>query len=117
MRYNPNSRYNPGYTDYVVDYSCQRQETLRVFIPLERLLAAEKNGLLLYLRPRNGIEETVVLPPNYISGFLLAAYSPEGKRLAIESGPARAMIPSSNTVVPAPQIEPSARSPIIYGGN
>jgi len=117
MRYDPYTRYNPGYSDYVVDYTCQRQETVRVFIPRERLLAAEKNGLLLYLRPRNGIEETVVLPPNYISGFLLAAYSPDGQRFAVQKGQPQTAIKSPKTEIPAPISEPSARTPIIYGGN
>ena len=94
----------------MVNYSCQRQESLRVFIPRERLLAAEKNGLLLYLRPQNGIEETVVLPPNYISGFLLAAYTPAGERMTIEGKP-------DSAVPTASKIEPSAHTPIIYGGN
>lgn len=101
----------------MVDYTCQRQETVRVFIPRERLLAAEKNGLLLYLRPRNGIEETVVLPPNYISGFLLAAYSPDGQRFAVQKGQPQTAIKSPKTEIPAPISEPSARTPIIYGGN
>lgn len=117
MRYHPQSRYNPGYTDYVVNYSCQRQESLRVFIPRERLLAAEKNGLLMYLQPRNGIEETIALPPNYISGFLLAAYSPEGQRLTIEGEPVRIDNQEPKTEIPTPKTEPSARTPIIYGGN
>ncbi|NNC38143.1 MAG: hypothetical protein HKO02_11845 [Hyphomonadaceae bacterium] len=110
MRYDPYSRrYDPGYTDYQVSYSCQRQESLRVFIPRERLLAAEKNGLLLYVKPRNGIEETIALPPNYISGFLLAAYSPDGKRITPSVIP-----PKSADQVPKP--ERSAGTPIIYGG-
>jgi hypothetical protein len=117
MRYHPQSRYNPGYTDYVVNYSCQRQESLRVFIPRERLLAAQKNGLLLYLQPQNGIEETIALPPNYISGFVLAAYSPEGHRLTIEGDPTRIGNQVPQTVPPPPKTEPSARTPIIYGGN
>ena len=116
MRYDPHTRYNPGYSDYVVDYTCQRQETVRVFIPRERLLAAEKNGLLLYLKPRNGIEETIVLPPNYISGFLLAAYSPDGKRLTVDERRS-SNVQTDATNVPAPVSEPSARTPIIYGGN
>lgn len=108
MRYDPRNRYNPGYTDYQVSYSCQRQESLRVFVPRERLLAAEKNGLLLYIKPRNGIEETIALPPNYISGFLLAAYSPDGERVSV------AQEAPKNTK-PTPTSEPSARTPIIYG--
>jgi len=75
MKYDPHNLAGQyASTDYVVNYSCQRQESLRVFVPNERLLSAERNGLLLYVRPNNGIEETVVLPPNYIKGFLMAAY-------------------------------------------
>ena len=122
MNYYPrDSYYNRGRTDYVVRRSCSRQENLRVFIPRERLDAAEINGLILYLRPRGGQEEVLSLPPNYISGFKLAAWSPEGSQLTISGKPlspiqaAQAPIPYRGNVASTGKTDPN--KPIIYGEN
>jgi hypothetical protein len=69
------------------------------------LVAAERKGLVLYVRPRTGLEETIVLPPNYISGFMMAAYSPESGR-SIQTVP--------ETALKTPD-QPSSSTPIIYG--
>jgi len=98
--------YDRGSTGYVVSRRCDRQESLRVFIPRERLDAAAHSGLRLYFRPKAGREEVLVLPANYISGFKLAAYSPEGKHLTIPGNPAR--------LSDKPQ-RPDPQKPIIYG--
>ena len=116
LRYYPRDNYyGGGYRDVTVRYKCDRQETLRVFIPRDRLDAAEQNGLLLYLRPKAGREEVLALPTNYITGFKLAAYSPEGKRLTIPGSPVR-LSRKAETILP-PKAEPDASAPIIYGEN
>ena len=106
--------YNRGPRDYVVRYICDRQETLRVFIPRERLDDAQANGLVLYVRPRGGLEEVLTLPPNYISGFKLAAWSPEGARLTI---PAQAVLPTHVQPDHANPNPADNKKPIIYGEN
>lgn len=98
--------YEGGYRDVTVRYRCVRQESLRVFVPKQRLDDAEYRGLALYLRPQVGREEAVFLPPNYIAGFKLAAYSPEGPEFTIQGEP----IDLGKQVKPAP-----ADKPIIYG--
>ncbi|MCF6329549.1 MAG: hypothetical protein L3J02_07110 [Henriciella sp.] len=122
MRYYPRDPYyNQGPTDYVVRRSCSRQENLRIFIPRERLDVAETNGLILYLRPRGGQEEVLSLPPNYISGFKLAAWSPEGSRLTIPGKPlssvqvAQTPIPYRGDAASTGKVDPN--KPIIYGEN
>lgn len=115
LDYYPSDPYYRGSTDYVVSRSCDRQENLRIFIPRERLDAAEANGLVLYLRPRGGQEEMLILPPNYITGFKLAAWSPQGPQLTIQGRPLEpAQTEQAETAEPD---KPSSSEPIIYGGN
>ena len=52
---------------------CAREETLRVFLPAERLDAARFDGLTLIVLDQEGYETPVFIPPNYIEGFRLAA--------------------------------------------
>lgn len=62
---------------------CAREETLRVFLPAERLDAARFDGLNLIVLDREGYETPVFIPPNYIEGFRLAAtgqIQPQGIR-------------------------------------
>lgn len=109
LNYDPYHRVpQSAYKDYVVQYSCQRQESLRVFVPRERLLATERNGMLLYVRPRAGVEETIALPPNYVRGFMLAAYSDQGERLSTPIAPASILNEEPVDSIPA-------NRPIIYG--
>jgi len=116
MNYYPRDRYyNQGPTDYVVRRSCDRQENLRVFVPRGRLDAAEAQGLVLYVSPRGGQEEMLVLPPNYISGFKLAAWSPEGERLTMP-GKVNRPVQAVQTATPY-QAKPDPNKPIIYGEN
>ena len=107
--------YDTGYRSVTVRHKCDRRENLRVFIPRERLDAAEQNGLLLYLRPRAGREEVLALPTNYIAGFKLAAFSPEGQRLTIPGNAVR-LSQKPKTTLPS-KAEPDASAPIIYGEN
>lgn len=79
--------YGGGYTDVTVRTRCAREESLRVFVPKERLDDAEYRGLVLYLRPRAGREEALFLPPNYVTGFKLAAYSPQGPEFTMQGEP------------------------------
>lgn len=119
--------YNPGYIDTVVRRYCERQENLRVFVPRERLEQAKLGGLNLLIRPRGGREEVLDLPPNYISGFMLAAWTPEGQKMTI---PARALPrqitpqaeqeQEAQTQTNAPKTKtpkPDPTQPIIYGDN
>ena len=107
LKYYPGDPYyEGGYRDVTVRYRCVRQESLRVFVPKDRLDDAEYRGLVLYLRPQVGREEAVFLPPNYIAGFKLAAYSPEGPEFTIQGEP----IDLGKQAKPAP-----ADKPIIYG--
>jgi len=118
--------YNPGYVDTVVRRYCARQENLRVFIPRERLDAAKISGISLLIRPRGGREEVLNLPPNYIAGFMLAAWTPEGRRMTIPGYPAPRPAPKqkpaletlqeTNAPLPNPQT-PDPKKPIIYGEN
>lgn len=75
----------PGYIrpSYTVRHECKRQENLRVFIPKSRIEAAQETGLVVYLQPRASREQTLKLPPNYLQGFYMAAYTPLGERLAL----------------------------------
>lgn len=52
---------------------CAREETLRLFIPAERLDAARFDGMTVLVLDRDGQEWPVYVPPNYIEGFRLAA--------------------------------------------
>lgn len=52
---------------------CAREETLRVFLPADRLDAARFDGLTVLVLDRDGGETPVFIPPNYIEGFRLAA--------------------------------------------
>ena len=110
LKYYP-SQYNGGYRDVTVRYRCMRQENLRVFIPRKRLDAAEDTGLILYIRPQNWSEEKLVLPPNYVAGFKLAAYSPQGKQLTIPGKP----VQLSQTARPKPEAAAKPKETIIYG--
>ncbi len=94
--------YDGGVRDISVSYRCIREESLRVFIPKDRLNIAEQRGLVLYLRPQTGREEALFLPPNYITGFKMAAYSPEGVGLAIQGAPADFSKPAARTQSPVP---------------
>jgi len=124
MHYYPRDPYYGGSTDYVVRRSCDRQENLRIFIPRERLDAAEINGLILYLRPRGGQEEVLSLPPNYIRGFKLAAWSPQGPQLTIQGRPlepqqaaqTQAQKQAQTQQVPE-QSKPDPKKPIIASDN
>ena len=100
--------YDEGYRDISVSYRCVREESLRIFIPIDRLNIAEQRGLVLYLRPQTGREEALFLPSNYITGFNMAAYSPEGAGLAIQGAPADFRKPTARTQnqVPAPRTNP-----------
>ena len=115
LDYYPQDPYYRGTTDYVVRRRCDRQENLRIFIPRERLDAAETRGLVLYLRPRVGQEEALILPPNYITGFKLAAWSPQGPQLTIQGRPLEPIQSAQRPTVEPDK--PSATEPIIYGGN
>ncbi len=125
MNYYPRDPYYDGYSgvDYVVRRRCDRQEYIRVFVPRERLNASERTGLLLYFRPQAGREEVLIFPPNYISGFKMAAYTPEGRGMTIPGRPFTAQTPSISA---APQSQPvnsytapthDPSTPIIYGEN
>ncbi len=100
--------YDGGIRDISVSYRCVREESLRIFIPKDRLNIAEQRGLVLYLRPQTGREEALFLPPNYITGFKMAAYSPEGAGLAIQGAPVDFSKPATRTQnpVPAPRTNP-----------
>lgn len=112
LNYYAHSPYNlGGYRDVSVRYRCLRQETVRVFVPRDRLNGASGSGLALYLRPRSGREEQMILPSNYINGFKLAAYSPQGEQLTIQGAPVQ-FNQSQKTVSKLP---PKANTPIIYG--
>ncbi len=100
------SYYDPSPSGYVVRRRCDRQENLRIFIPRERLDAVDHSGLQLYLRPKAGREEVLTLTANYIAGFKLAAYSPEGERLTIPGRPIR---------FESKPERPDPKKPIIYG--
>ena len=118
MNYYPRDLYYRGTSDYVVRRRCGRQEHLRIFVPRERLDATETNGLVLYLRPRGGQEEVLSLPPNYITGFKLAAWSPQGPQLTIQGKPLEPIqAAQAPTIEPDEMSEPSSYEPIIYGGN
>ena len=58
--------------DYVVSSSCERQERIRVFVPKERMAAAERYGLNLYFRSNSGDERPVIVSPNYVMGYQMA---------------------------------------------
>ncbi len=119
--------YNPGYVDTVVRRYCARQENLRVFVPRKRLDAAKTNGISLLIRSRGGREEVLNLPPNYITGFMLAAWTPEGRNMTIPGYPLPRPEPNSEpqqeTLAPMPNPKspvsksPSPKKPIIYGEN
>ena len=119
MRYYPRDRYyDPRPRDYVVRRSCDRQENVRIFVPRQRIDAARDTGLIVYLRPRGGQEEVLSLPPNYITGFTLAAWSPQGEHLTINGGPRNLSAPTvPQPSAPQPSPRPSANTPIIYGEN
>jgi hypothetical protein len=119
--------YNPGYIDTVVRRYCERQENLRVFVPRERLEQAKLGGLNLLIRPRGGREEVLDLPPNYISGFMLAAWTPEGQKMTIpvralprQITPQAEQEQEAQTQTNAPKAKtpkPDPTQPIIYGDN
>jgi len=123
--------YNPGYIDTVVRRYCARQENLRIFVPRERLDAAKYTGITLLVRPRGGREEVLSLPPSYIAGFMLAAWTPEGRNMTIPGYPLPRPAPSreiqqktqQETLAPLPapkQQDPKNPDPIkpgIYGDN
>lgn len=111
-RYDPGSFYSPVYEEYIIRTRCKRVENIRIFVPRERLEGAGHDGLILYVRPRFGPAETIVLPENYIEGFKLAAYSPEGETLTRTGAPIR-FSEEAPTTAPA-QDDP--RQPIIYEG-
>ena len=116
MNYYPRDRYyDYGPTDYVVRRSCERQENIRIFVPRARIDAAEQRGLLVYLRPRSGQEEVVSLPPNYISGFKLAAWSSEGQQMTLPGRAQGALQASQQATSPKAVVDPN--KPIIYGKN
>ncbi len=109
--------YGPGINEYEVRYRCRRQETLQIYIPKARLDDAARNGLVLFLRPRAGADETMVLPANYISGFKLAAYDPQGQSLAIERPTPPPTPPNYQTGSREGTTtqKPASSKPIIYG--
>ena len=113
MRYYPRQQHTSR-RNISIRYSCIRQENLRVFIPKDRVDAAETGGLLLYLQPKRGRAEALVLPTNYISGFKLAAYSPEGPNLTIQGSPVAIRKRPAAIATPLAK-EPDASVPIIYG--
>lgn len=116
MNYYPRDRYyDYGQTDYVVRRSCDRQENIRIFVPRARLDAAEMRGLLVYLRPRGGQEEVVSLPPNYISGFKMAAWSPEGQHMTMPERAKKSLQASQQSIPSKPVADPN--KPIVYGEN
>ena len=110
--YPSDTYYGGGYSDVQVSYRCAREESLRIFIPRDRLDVAEQNGLTLYLRPKVGREEAVYLPRNYITGFKLAAYSPQGPQFTIQGEPIDLSKRADKTTASTQQ---SMDTPIIYG--
>lgn len=58
--------------DYIVQSQCERQERIRVFVPKERMAAAERYGLSLYFRSNSGDESPVIVSPNYVMGYQMA---------------------------------------------
>ncbi|MBL4870357.1 MAG: hypothetical protein JKX72_05335 [Robiginitomaculum sp.] len=110
--YPSDTYYGGGYTDVQVSYRCVREESLRIFIPRDRMDNAEQNGLTLYLRPKVGREEAVYLPRNYITGFKLAAYSPQGQQFTIQGEPIDLSKRMDKTTTSTQQ---STSPPIIYG--
>ncbi len=68
------SRLGLGYgpSDYIIKSACGRVEKLRVFVPKEKLAAAERYGLTLYARSESGDERTLTVPPNYVLAYQMA---------------------------------------------
>lgn len=58
--------------EYIVTSECERQERIRVFVPAQRLAAAERYGLSLYFRSNLGDERPVIVSPNYVMGYQMA---------------------------------------------
>ena len=54
---------------------CAREENLSVHISYDRLEAALDTGLTIFVLDRDGQDIPVYIPPNYIEGFGIAAFS------------------------------------------
>lgn len=77
MGYFPRRGSSYQQSEYYVSFQCLREERLRVFIPEDRLRAAERDGMVLYIRSLDGREDVLAVPPNYVRGFMIAAYGPQ----------------------------------------
>ncbi len=93
-----------------ISYKCAREESLSVYIPMERLKAARFDGLTIVVLDRAGHETPVYVPPNYVEGFLLASdvLMEESKQ-----NPTPELNENSN-VSPPFETQPEARIPYQY---
>ena len=80
---------------------CAREDRLRVFIPNARLDAARFDGLTLVALDAQGGETPIYLPPNYISGFRLAATG-AGRSQGYQAPPRQSAPWPGQRVEPAP---------------
>lgn len=89
LNFFPNSGAGVSNVVTTTSVDCAREETLRVFIPADRLDAARFDGLTMVVLDREGGQTPLFVPPNYIQGFSLAASQyvpPQGIRQNVPNG-------------------------------
>jgi len=92
---------------------CAREDTLRVFIPNDRLDAARFDGLTLIALDAQGGETPIYIPPNYIQGYRLAEtgrVQPQGFSSAPQSQFQSQPQPQSQS---RPQVQTQPQRPLI----